>query len=75
MAKYITVTTSNIITQIAIPVEVVEHGGIIGTYSKGIIEVFLPDDKEWTDKDADVWIKENNKRMKAICDFLNRNNL
>jgi hypothetical protein len=71
MAKYITVSVSNIITQIA------KETGIKG-YTEGVIEVFFPDDSElekWTEKETKEWERNNNKMMKAICKFLNENNL
>jgi hypothetical protein len=68
MTKYTTVEVSGIITQIAKPTEV-------KGYTEGIIEVFLPDENSMTDKECNAWIKDNNKRMKAICKFLNENNL
>jgi hypothetical protein len=71
MAKYITVSVSNITTQIA------KETGIKG-YTEGVIEVFFPDDSElekWTDKQRADWERANNKRMKAICKFLNGNDL
>ena len=43
-------------------------------YSESIIECNLPTDEEmenWSEKKVDEWIKENNERMKSICDFLN----
>lgn len=67
MKKYTTVSISGIITQIAKPTK-------IDGYTEGVIEVFLPDDG-LTQKEEKEWIKENNKRMEAICDFLNKNNL
>lgn len=71
MAKYITVSISNIITQIAKKTKV-------NGYTEGVIEVLFPDDselKKWTDKQREAWERGNNKRMKAICKFLNDNNL
>lgn len=70
MSKYKTITVSKIITQIAKEI----HSG----YSEGIIEIFFPDDNEmknWSDEKVDLWILENNTRMQAICDFLNKENL
>lgn len=71
MPKYVTVEISGIITQIAKPTK-------IKGYTEGVLEAFLPDNdttQELTDKEANLWIKENNKRMKAICEFLNKSNL
>lgn len=39
------------------------------------MEVFLPDENSLTDGEANKWIRDNNKRMTAICKFLNENNL
>lgn len=71
MSKYITVDIGGIITQIAKPTD-------IPGYTEGVIEAFLPDDevlKGWNAEQEKQWVKENNKRMKAICKFLNDNNL
>ena len=68
MAKYVTVEISGIVTQIA---KELEPG-----YTEGVIEIFFPDDDvKLTKKQQNAWIAENNKRMKAICKFLNENNL
>lgn len=69
MEKYILVTISGIHTQIAMNTET--EG-----YSVGLMEVFLPTDAEiegWSRKKTNKWIVGNNKRMEAICDFLNKN--
>lgn len=69
--KYICVTVNGIILQIAKPKE-------IKGYTEGILESFLPDDSEldnWTEKESEDWTLSNNKRMKAICEFLNKNDL
>ena len=63
---YTTVKISGIITQIA----TTEIKG----YTIGVLEVFLPE-KEMKEKEEKQWIKSNNKRMEAICKFLNENNL
>jgi len=71
MSKYVTVVVSTIILQIA------EETDIPG-YTKGVIEAFLPDDEEvekMSKKHEKAWIAANNKRMIAICNFLNENNL
>lgn len=62
--KYITVKVSGIITQIAKPTE-------IKGYTEGVLEVFLPDEDNMTDKESRQWIRENNLRMEKICAFLN----
>jgi hypothetical protein len=68
MAKYVTVEISGIVTQIA---KKLEPG-----FTEGVIEIFFPDDDvKLTKKQQNAWIAENNKRMKAICKFLNENNL
>jgi len=67
MDKYITVEISGIVTQIA---KEIQPG-----YTEGVIEAFLPDENQLTKKQEREWIAENNKRMKAICKFLNENNL
>lgn len=66
--KYITVKIGGIITQIARPTE-------IPGYTEGVIEAFLPDEDKLSDKECDVWIKQNNHRMTEICKFMNNNNL
>ena len=68
MDKYVTVEIHGIITQIA---KKLEPG-----FTEGVIEIFFPDDDvKLTKKQQNAWIAENNKRMKAICKFLNENNL
>ncbi len=65
--KYTLVTVSGIHTQIAVATPTMG-------YSKGIMEIFFPDDdemKNWTKNQTNKWISDNNKRMVAICDFLN----
>jgi len=67
--KYITIYISNVITQIA------EKTNIEG-YSIGIIEIIFPENHvKWTGNKCNKWIKENNERMNAICDFLNNKHL
>lgn len=71
--KYICVSIGNIITQIAKQTETKNYTeGVLGSYLPDIDEV-LPD-KELK-KEAKRWTKENNRRMIAICKFLNDNNL
>ena len=68
MDKYVTVEIHGIVTQIA--------KKIAPGYTEGVIEIFFPDDDvKLTKKQQNAWIAENNKRMKAICKFLNENNL
>lgn len=63
--KYVLVTVSGIITQIA------KETAIEG-YTEGVIEIFFPDDLEkQSKKNQNKWIIENNNRMKAICNYLN----
>ena len=69
--KYILISISDVIIQIAEKTET-------KNYTEGILESILPDDEEletWTDKQIKDWEASNNKRMKAICKFLNDNNL
>ena len=69
--KYICVSIEGVITQIAI------QSSIKG-YTEGILQTFYPDESEyknWTKKQNQDWVLQNNKRMKAICKFLNDNNL
>lgn len=67
--KYTIVEISGVITQIALKTE-------IEGYTEGVMEIFFPDDVEkWSTKKSNKWIAENNKRMKAICKFLNENSL
>lgn len=71
MPKYIATKIGTIITQIAKETE-------IKGYTEGVLEIFFPDEEEqnkWGAKENSKWIKENNKRMNAICKFLNDNNL
>lgn len=68
---YITTEISGIITQIATTT------GVNG-YTIGVIESFIPDEEEtkfWSEEDHEKWIKQNNIRMKAICEMLNDRNL
>jgi len=69
--KYVIVKIGKIITQIAKPTDV-------DGYTIGILESFMPEKTEMdkmTDEQIDDFIEENNKRMTAICEFLNDNNL
>lgn len=66
-AKYIPCKISGIITRIA------KQTHIPG-YTEGVIEAFLPDE-DLTKSQERKWISENNKRMEAICKFLNDNDL
>lgn len=69
--KYITVEINGIVTQIAKPTE-------FNGFTEGVLEAFLPDDETlevWTENQAAEWTLNNNKRMEAICKFLNENNL
>jgi hypothetical protein len=71
MKKYTLVTISGIHTQIALQTDV--QG-----YTEGVFEDFIPTDeemKDWSESDAKKWTVENNKRMKAICNFLNEKSL
>jgi len=62
--KYVTITISGVITQIA---ETTKKKG----YSIGILEILYPDYEKWSEKKCNRWIKENNERMQSICDLLN----
>ena len=69
MSKYILVTLSKIHAKIALKT------GIKG-YSVDVIESILPTEEEmigWNGKEVNNWIKQNNKRMESICNFLNQN--
>ena len=65
--KYKLVTVSTIHLSIGIELQ--------PGYFENILETFLPDESEMSPKEEKEWIKKNNKRMKAICKFLNENNL
>jgi len=46
-------------------------------YTIRVLEIFYPTHEElesWSEKKAQKWISENNKRMEAICNFLNNKN-
>lgn len=46
-------------------------------YTIGVLEPFFPTAEEvedWTTKQHIEWTKQNNKRLRAICNFLNRSN-
>lgn len=69
--KYTLVKISGVATSIAKPTEV-------KGYTVSILETVFPDDSEmdvWSKKQSSDWVKQNNKRMEAICKFLNENNL
>ena len=66
--KYVTVESNGIIIQIAKLTE-------IQGYTEGVLEVFFPDDDElnsWSKEQEEEWVEENNTRMTAICQFLNK---
>ncbi len=68
--KYVAVKVSKIITQIAVELS--------PGYTKGVIEIFFPDDKElsrMSDGESDAWIEENNKRMTRLLEVMNDENL
>ncbi len=63
--KYITISVSGVITQIAKTTK-------IKGYSIGILEIFFPENHEkWSENKCNKWIRENNERMQSICDLLN----
>lgn len=64
--KYTTVMVGNIITRIAKTTDVER-------YTEGVLEILFPDDMSL--KKEREWIKKNNKRMEAICKFLNDSDL
>lgn len=66
--KYMTVELGGVITQIV-------EKATPGDHVVKVMEVFFPEYEEWTPEQSEAWIKKNNKRMKAICKFLNRKNL
>lgn len=66
MEKYKLVTINGIHTKIAKKTDV--EG-----YTEGIMEIFFPDKPDTMSIKAQrEWTKENNERMIAICDFLNK---
>lgn len=62
--KYIMTSIGNAITHIS---KESENGG----EATGILETFIPDGEQMTLKEGKAWIEANNKRMTAICNFLN----
>ena len=71
MAKYTTVKIASIILQV---VEKTELKG----FTKAVLYSLLPDDEElaeWPATKVNHWVKDNNRRMKTICKFMNENNL
>lgn len=69
--NYITVKISGVIISIG-----KEDSNIKG-YCEVILESFLPTEEEmenWSKAQEVKWIKENNERMEAICEFLNNRN-
>lgn len=70
--KYITVKVGKIINRIA-----KEVPGIPG-YTEGVLEPFFPSDSDldkMTKEEEAAWVRANNKRMSAICKFLNERDL
>lgn len=63
--KYILIKFSSIIIQISKQTQI--------NNTEIILEATLPDIKNYMLQKR--WIKESNKRMKAICKFLNENDL
>ena len=68
MSKYRTVKINGIITRIAKDTDT-------PGYTEGVLEAFLPDDDNMSINQTKQWVKENNNRMKRICEFMNENNL
>lgn len=69
--KYITLKISGIITQVAVKTDT-------PAYTIGVIEAMMPSDEELTNmsqKQCNQWAKVNNEMMKAICKFMNDNNI
>jgi len=65
--KYVVDYISGVASRIAIPTKT-------PGYTIGILEPFYPSDEElavWSGPEHKKWIKENNERMEAICEFLN----
>jgi hypothetical protein len=68
--KYTVIYVSGVATRVAIPIS--------PGYSEGVIEPFFPSDEEllkMNRKQVREWTQKNNRRMRAICKFLNENNL
>lgn len=69
--NYILQTISKI--HVGIGIEISER------YTKRVVESILPDDDEIDELEKkgklNQWIKQNNKRMEAICKLMNENNL
>jgi hypothetical protein len=69
MNIYATIKISGIFTSIA---KLTDVEG----YTESILETVIPDDlQDMQGKYQRKWIRENNQRMKAICDFLNNQKL
>lgn len=66
--KYTTVKIGGIIARIG---KITDHPG----YTESILECNLPDPDVLNQEEINQWIATNNKRMEAICQFLNENNL
>jgi hypothetical protein len=67
--KYSTQKVSGIIIGIGLNTEVIG-------YTETVLESFLPSDdelKKMSEKQVTKWTIRNNKRMEAICTFLNNN--
>lgn len=71
MKKYVCCWNGKVISRIA-------EKTVVYGYTIGVLEPFFPSDEELLEmsrKEVKEWIKTNNRRMKAICKFLNENQL
>lgn len=71
MKKYIVEYSEGIATRISIKTKV-------KGYTIGILEPFFPNDDEllsWNLKKQNKWIRNNNKLLENICNFLNKSSL
>jgi hypothetical protein len=49
-----------------------------GKYTEGVLEPFFPTEDDLLDmsrREVREWTRANNKRLRAICKFLNKNKL
>ncbi len=71
MKKFILIRVSGIITSIG-------HDTDVVGYVEKVIETVFPSDEElakMTSKENRAWVKANNIRMQAICNFMNNFNV
>lgn len=64
MKKYKVIYQGNIATRIAIEIDV-------KGYTEGVLEPFFPEFDEMTPTEKHLWVVENNRFIKRVCQLLN----